>query len=398
MKKELIGLSYGELILKGKNRGFFINSIKRHLKTALRDIEIQEEFSQMGKLFIVPANKEDLAKALKAAMHVFGFIYISPGLMVDKEERVIREAAIELMKKKMAELRKKEALGSDKISFKVKVKRADKSFPIKSPQIAADLGADLLDAIDDLYVDVRNPQITLYLDIREDAFLYTDRYEGMGGLPAASAGRGLLLLSGGIDSPVAAYQLAKRGLAPACLHFHSYPFTSERAKDKAIRLAEQLSKFTGPTRLYMVNLLDSYTAINKNCNKKNTTILSRRMMMRVADELADKYGYQCLISGESLGQVASQTVQGIGAVNQIARYPILRPLIAMDKKDIIKISRDIETYDISIEPYDDCCSIFAPDHPNTRPRIADILADEKKLDIDSMLKKALDSLEIIDIV
>lgn len=397
MRKELIALSYGELILKGKNRGYFIKSIKKHLKTALRDIPIEEEFSQMGKLFIRPKREGDIDRALKAALKVFGFIYVSPGLMVDKEESAIREGAIELMEKKIALLRQNPDFLSKSISFKVKVKRADKSFPIKSPEISARLGSDILDSIEGLHVDVKNPDIILSLEIREDAFLYTDRFEGMGGLPAGTAGRGLLLLSGGIDSPVAAYELAKRGLAVDCMHFHSYPFTSERAKDKALRLAGQLSAYTGPLRVYMINLLDTYTAINKNCQKRNTTLLSRRMMMRIGDALAEKFSYNCMITGESLGQVASQTVQGIGVVNDASSYPILRPLIAMDKKDIIKISRQIETYDISIESYDDCCTIFAPDHPNTRPKLHDILRDEEKLEIEELLEKALESMEIINI-
>lgn len=247
-----------------------------------------------------------------------------------------------------------------------------------------------------LAVDVRHPQIMLAVELREDAFVSVDRYEGVGGLPAGSGGRGLLLLSGGIDSPVAGYEMARRGLALGAVHFHSYPFTSERAQDKAKRLKTQLERSVGPMRLYMINLVKIYTAIAQNCQKKNTTILSRRMMMRIGDRLCERFGYDALLTGESLGQVASQTVQGIHAVNNAAFHPILRPLIATDKTDIISVARSIGTYDLSIEPYDDCCSLFAPEHPNTRPSLQQILEDERHLDVETLVKEALETLEIAE--
>ena len=354
----VVSVSYGELVLKGKNRGMFVAAIKRHLHRALQGIPVIEEFEQFGKLFFV-VREEDVAKTVAACQRVFGLLYVTPGLRVACEEQAIREACRKLMAEKIAEDT------TDKTpTFKVKVKRSNKAFPIPSPTFAATVGDWMLTDFPGLAVDVRHPQIMLAVELREDAFVSVDRYEGVGGLPAGSGGRGLLLLSGGIDSPVAGYEMARRGLALGAVHFHSYPFTSERAQDKAKRLKTQLERSVGPMRLYMINLVKIYTAIAQNCRKKNTTLLSRRMMMRIGDRLCERFGFDALLTGESLGQVASQTVQGIHAVNNAAFHPILRPLIATDKTEIISVARGIGTYDLSIEPYDDCCSLFAPEHPN----------------------------------
>lgn len=386
----VVSVSYGELVLKGKNRGMFVAAIKRHLHRALQGIPVIEEFEQFGKLFFV-VREEDVAKTVAACQRVFGLLYVTPGLRVACEEQAIREACRKLMAEKIAEKT------TDKMpTFKVKVKRSNKAFPIPSPTFAAMVGNWILTDFSALTVDVRHPQITLAVELREDAFVSVDRYEGVGGLPAGSGGRGLLLLSGGIDSPVAGYEMARRGLALGAVHFHSYPFTSERAQDKAKRLKTQLERSVGPMRLYMINLVKIYTAIAQNCQKKNTTILSRRMMMRIGDRLCERFGYDALLTGESLGQVASQTVQGIHAVNNAAFHPILRPLIATDKTDIISVARSIGTYDLSIEPYDDCCSLFAPEHPNTRPSLQQILEDERHLDVETLVKEALETLEIAE--
>lgn len=386
----VVSVSYGELVLKGKNRGMFVAAIKRHLHRALQGIPVIEEFEQFGKLFFV-VREEDVAKTVAACQRVFGLLYVTPGLRVACEEQAIREACRVLMAEKIAENT------TDKTpTFKVKVKRSNKAFPIPSPTFAAMVGDWMLTDFPGLAVDVRHPQIMLAVELREDAFVSVDRYEGVGGLPAGSGGRGLLLLSGGIDSPVAGYEMARRGLALGAVHFHSYPFTSERAQDKAKRLKTQLERSVGPMRLYMINLVKIYTAIAQNCQKKNTTILSRRMMMRIGDRLCERFGYDALLTGESLGQVASQTVQGIHAVNNAAFHPILRPLIATDKTDIISVARSIGTYDLSIEPYDDCCSLFAPEHPNTRPSLQQILEDERHLDVETLVKEALETLEIAE--
>ena len=386
----VVSVSYGELVLKGKNRGMFVAVIKRHLHRALQGIPVIEEFEQFGKLFFV-VREEDVAKTIAACRRVFGLLYVTPGLRVACEEQAIREACRVLMAEKIAENT------TDKTpTFKVKVKRSNKAFPIPSPTFAAMVGDWMLTDFPGLAVDVRHPQIMLAVELREDAFVSVDRYEGVGGLPAGSGGRGLLLLSGGIDSPVAGYEMARRGLALGAVHFHSYPFTSERAQDKAKRLKTQLERSVGPMRLYMINLVKIYTAIAQNCRKKNTTLLSRRMMMRIGDRLCERFGFDALLTGESLGQVASQTVQGIHAVNNAAFHPILRPLIATDKTEIISVARGIGTYDLSIEPYDDCCSLFAPEHPNTRPSLQQILEDERHLDVETLVKEAMETLEIAE--
>ena len=386
----VVSVSYGELVLKGKNRGMFVAAIKRHLHRALQGIPVIEEFEQFGKLFFV-VREEDVEKTIAACRRVFGLLYVTPGLRVACEEQAIREACRVLMAEKIAENT------TDKTpTFKVKVKRSNKAFPIPSPTFAAMVGDWMLTDFPGLAVDVRHPQIMLAVELREDAFVSVDRYEGVGGLPAGSGGRGLLLLSGGIDSPVAGYEMARRGLALGAVHFHSYPFTSERAQDKAKRLKTQLERSVGPMRLYMINLVKIYTAIAQNCRKKNTTLLSRRMMMRIGDRLCERFGFDALLTGESLGQVASQTVQGIHAVNNAAFHPILRPLIATDKTEIISVARGIGTYDLSIEPYDDCCSLFAPEHPNTRPSLQQILEDERHLDVETLVKEAMETLEIAE--
>ncbi|WP_083428272.1 tRNA uracil 4-sulfurtransferase ThiI [Murdochiella vaginalis] len=388
--QSVVSVSYGELVLKGKNRGMFVAAIKRHLHRALQDIHVAEEFEQFGKLFFV-VREEDVAATVSACRRVFGLLYVTPGLRVACEETAIREACRALMTQKLAET------DADQTpTFKVKVKRSNKTFPIPSPDFAAIVGDWMLTDFPSLRVDVRDPQITLAVEIREDAFVSVERYEGVGGLPAGSGGRGLLLLSGGIDSPVAGYEIARRGLALGGVHFHSYPFTSERAQDKAKRLKAQLERSVGPMRLYMINLVKIYTAIAQNCRKKNTTLLSRRMMMRIADRLCERFGYHALITGESLGQVASQTVQGIHVVNNAAFHPILRPLIATDKTAIIEVARELGTYELSIEPYDDCCSLFAPEHPNTRPALEQILEDEGHLDVEALVEEALETLEIVE--
>lgn len=395
MKKDwVVAVSFGELILKGKNRSRFIKNAVDHIDLATRDLPIRERFFDCGKYFL-GVEEKDLDLAMKGVQKVFGLVYITPSLRVDREKEDIFQAAKILTMEKLEKLRK-ENPEKEKFTFKVRTKRGDKSYPHPSPEVSAWLGGELLDAFSDLAVDVHNPDFTLHVEIRTKAFVYIDRVKGMGGLPWGSSGRGLLLLSGGIDSPAAGFAIARRGMAIGAVHFHAYPYTSERAKDKALRLAAQMTKSVGPMRVYMVNILDTYLACKEKCQPRNTTLLSRRMMMRIADLLCDRYHYDAMITGESLGQVASQTIQSISVINNAAKHPILRPFIAEDKNQIIEISRRIGTYDLSILPYEDSCSIFAPDQPNTKPKLEHILEDEKKLDLPDLIEKALSSLTIID--
>lgn len=374
-------------MLKGKNRKKFINdSIKQVLK-ALENFEVGEHFLDYGKLFI-EVNKEDFDAIIERARMVFGLSYVYPSIQVEKNLEDIEKGIIELINNENIE---------GNVTFKAFANRADKSFDMNSMQIAAKVGGMVLRNFDNFSVDVKNPQKEIHVDIRQKAYVYMDKIKSIGGLPIGTGGRALLLLSGGIDSPVAGFEIASRGVEIAALHFHSYPFTSERAQEKAKALARQLSIYLGEINYYQVNLLNIYTAINKNCRERYTTVIARRFMMRIGEEIANKYRYDGFVTGEALGQVASQTIQSISVVNAATNLPILRPLINMDKVDIIDKAKWIDTYDISIEPYDDCCSFFAPDRPATKPKLFDILREEEKLDIDALIEDALSTLEITKI-
>ncbi|EHR35511.1 tRNA uracil 4-sulfurtransferase ThiI [Helcococcus kunzii] len=383
----LLGISFGELMLKGKNRKKFINdSIKQVLK-ALENFEIKDHFLDNEKLF-VEVNKEEFDEIVEKARMVFGLSYVYPCLQVEKDLESIEKGIIEYINFKDIK---------DNVTFKAYGTRADKSFEMNSMEIAREVGAFVLRNFSNFKVDIKNPEKKVYVDIRQKAYIYMDKIPTIGGLPMGTGGKAILLLSGGIDSPVAGFEMARRGVEIAAVHFHSYPFTSERAQDKVKRLAEKMSIYLGTIKLFQINLLPIYTAINKNCKARFTTILSRRFMMRISEILAEKYRYDGFVTGEALGQVASQTIQSISVVNDATRLPIFRPLINMDKSEIIEKAKWIETYDISIEPYDDCCSFFAPDRPATKPRLYDILREEEKLNVEALIEEALESLEIIEV-
>lgn len=379
--KWVIGISFGELMLKGKNRMSFVEKSIKQIRKACREYHLGDHLFDQGKLFI-EAPVEEFDGIIAKIKMVFGLLYVYPTLVVEKDYDAIEEACKLLLK------------DEGQITFKVKATRAGKSFKDNSMEIAAEVGGRILKNFSNLKVDIKNPEKTVYVDIRKYAYVYGERIKCIGGLPMGTGGRALLLLSGGIDSPVAGFEMARRGVEIGAIHFHSYPFTSERAQDKVKRLAEQMSTYVGEFRLYNINLLNIYTAINKNCRPRFTTVLARRFMMRIGEILARRDGFDGFITGEALGQVASQTIQGISVVNDATSLPILRPLINMDKTEIIDLAKMIGTYDISIEPYDDCCSFFAPDRPATKPRLNDILREEEHLDIDGLVQDALDSLEI----
>lgn len=380
----LLGVSFGELMLKGKNRKKFINdSIKQILKS-IEGFEVGEYFLDHEKLFI-EVQKDDFDEIIDKVKMVFGLSYVYKSIQTEKNLKDIEQAVIEIIKDKGIE---------ENVTFKAFGNRADKSFDMNSMQIAAKVGGFVLKNFDNFKVDIKNPEVEVYVDIRQKAYVYLDKIKTIGGLPIGTGGRAMLLLSGGIDSPVAGFEMASRGVEIAALHFHSYPFTSERAQDKSQRLAQKLSMYLGEINYYQINLLKIYTAINKNCRPRYTTIIARRFMMRIGEKLAEKYRYDGFVTGEALGQVASQTIQSISVVNDATRLPIFRPLINLDKIDIIEKAKRIDTYETAIEPYDDCCSFFAPDRPATKPRLYDILREEEKLDVDALVEEALETLEI----
>lgn len=385
--KALLAVSFGELFLKGANRKKFFNDALAHIENNIKEIGYNNFYLESGKLYI-DANIDKFDQLIEQIQKVFGIAYIDKVYKVSKDENDIYLAV-----KKSIE----ENYGNENKSFKVITKRVDKSFKYTSPELNVIIGDKILDDFINLKVDIHKPDFKVFIDIKTSAYVYTKRYPGLGGLPIGSSGNGLLLLSGGIDSPVAGFLMAKRGMKINAIHFHSYPYTSLKAKEKAIDLAKIMSNYTGKMQLFIINLSEIYKAIASNCDRRNTTILSRRFMVRICEKLANKYDFQVLITGDSLGQVASQTLESLTVVENASALPIFRPLIAMDKKDIVDLSKKIGSYEKSIEPFDDCCSIFAPDKPVTKPRLKYIENDENNLDIENLINEALETLEIIEI-
>ena len=382
----VINVSLGEIFLKGKNRKTFVKRAIRQIKNGTKDLDIKDIYFEQGKVYLL-CDKELIEDVIERLQMIFGLDVIYPALRVEKNMEDISKGVLEILKDK----------NDKEYTFKIEGKRTDKSFHLTSPELSRELGGVVLRNKDNFKVNVKNPEIEVLVEVRDYGYISIEKREGAGGLPLGSSGRGLLLLSGGIDSPVAGYKRGHRGMDIDCLYFNSFPFTSKRAEDKAIRLAKSLSTYLGDIRYYSVNLLESYNEIKKNCKEKFTTVLARRMMMRIAERISEENEYQALITGESLGQVASQTVESMHVVDDSTNMLILRPLVTMDKKEIIDIAEKIGTYDISIEPHLDCCSFFAPDRPVTKPRLNDILREEEKLDIDKLVDNALEKMEIIEI-
>jgi len=387
--ERVISVSLGEVVLKGLNRKYFENKLIENIKRALKNFGDYKIYKEQGKLYIEGLENVE-SDVIKKLTKIFGIIYVSPCIRTSTDIEDIKKASIILLKEKTVQLQ-------GVVTFKVNTTRSDKRYPLISPEVSRIVGAAILDNLSNVKVDVVTPNITLYIDIKENAYVYIDKFKSRGGLPIGTNGKGLLLLSGGIDSPVAGYMMAKRGLEIDCLHFHSYPFTSQRAEEKVLKLAEELSLYTGPLKLYSINLLNIQKHINENCPEDQMTILSRRFMMRIGERLANENKYDCLITGENLGQVASQTIESIKVIEQSVNTTILRPLIGFDKTDIIKMAIDIETYETSILPYEDCCTVFLPKHPLTRPKLEEILISEENLDIEFLIDEAFKDKKIYKI-
>lgn len=384
----LISVSFGELTLKGDNRKDFENRIIRKIKKAIESFEIDEFYKEQGKVYI-KANREFYKEMIEKIKKVFGIFYICEVLRCKKDICDIEQ----MTKKLIFDLDIKE-----KKTFKVFINRVDKKFTPKSPELSKMLGGVVLKNFGNfLKVDVHNPQIHLFVDVKEYVYGYVKRYKGFGGLPIGSSGRGLLLLSGGIDSPVAGFVMGKRGMEIGVIHFHSYPFTSERAEEKVKDLAKILSEYVGKFTMTSINLFPIQKEIASKCPEKEITILARIFMMKIAEKLAVKQNYNALVTGESLGQVASQTIQGLTVVDKLIDISILRPLIAMDKTEIIDIARTIGTYETSILPFEDCCTVFLPKHPVTKPKIEDITKSLSLLDVDSLIKEAISNKKVYNI-
>lgn len=381
--KELISVSFGEIALKGLNRRYFEDQLIKNIRRAIKDLNIERIYKEQGKVYI-EAPESNFPKIINRLKKVFGLVNISPCIRIDKTMEAIEEAAIKAIKGK----------GDGVRTFKVQTNRADKNFPIKSPEVSRTIGGIILNEFPGLKVDVHNPDMYVYIDIKQNVYVYTEKIKGYGGLPIGTNGKALLLLSGGIDSPVAGFMMAKRGVEISAVHYHSYPFTSERSEEKVKELAKILSRYTGKIKMYSVNILEIQKQINLKCKENEMTILSRRFMMRLAEKIAEKEGLNGLITGESLGQVASQTIEGIGVTNAVVKLPVFRPLIGFDKVDIVNIAKDIETYETSILPFEDCCTVFLPKHPVTKPKLEDILKSEEPLDVEYLVDEAIENMKV----
>lgn len=390
MNRHLFIVRFGETALKGKNKSYFEKKLVDRVKKILRKFSGVDVYREEGLVF-VSANSENSQEELVGEISkVFGISSISPAVETNPNMEDIYETAVNFM----MNLIEKESVRT----FKVEAKRADKNFPVKSPEIARLVGGEVLKGCKVLKVDVRNPQVCLHVDVRRDkAYIYRKKIQGYGGLPLGTNGKGMLLLSGGIDSPVAGWMMAKRGMSIEAIHFHSYPYTSQRAQEKVEDLARQISIYCGDFKLHIVNLLPVQEEIIKTCPEEETTILVRRFMMKIAEKVGEQTGAKTLITGESLGQVASQTTESIVCTDQSVTMPVLRPLIAMDKVDIMDVAKKIGTYETSILPYEDCCTVFLPKHPVTRPKLESILHSEEKLNVDKLVAEAMKNVQIKNI-
>lgn len=382
-------VKYGEIGLKGKNRYYFEETLVKRIEEALAKIDGTFTVTRpQGRIF-VEGSGFDEDEVIDALSKVFGIIWICPCVMTD-------DTGFDDLSKQIIDYLKEE-LGDKPFTFKVEARRARKNYPMNSMEINRELGERILDAFPASKVDVHHPEHLVEVEIRERINFHIFYHKGVGGMPVGTAGKAMLLLSGGIDSPVAGYMIARRGVTIDATYFHAPPYTSERAKQKVVDLAKIISKYTGPIRLHVVNFTDIQMAIYEKCPHDELTIIMRRYMMIIAEHFANEDGDMALITGESLGQVASQTMQSLYVTDHAATLPVFRPLIGFDKQDIIEISEKIGTYETSILPYEDCCTIFVAKHPVTKPRLDVIERSEKKLAdvIDDMLQTAYDTTETI---
>lgn len=381
--KKIIIVRYCEIHLKGKNRGFFERLLQENVQKALADI-LHSMRILNARYLIENFNEDDYAEIEKKLLKVPGIHSFSPAYVVKSDLDEITECVKYLCDGKAGE-------------FKVETNRADKTFPMTSVQVSCELGGRLLDFNPNLTVNVVNPQFVVSVDMREsgETLIYTDVVKGIGGLPTGSSGKGVLMLSGGIDSPVAGFMLARRGMRLDAVHFHSYPYTSEAAKKKVETLCKMVSEYAGSMNLYVVKFTHIQEEIHEKCPEELMITMMRRLMMRITEKIASSHGGQAIITGESLGQVASQTIESITSSNSVVKMPVLRPLIALDKLEIIEIANKIGTYDTSILPYEDCCTVFLPKFPAIKPKMETILKAESALDVETLVNEAIENLEVI---
>ena len=381
--REILLCKYGEIVLKGANRRYFEETLCKTLRFRAKHYGNFNITRSQSTLTIEPLDDmADVDGMFESASKVFGIVGISRCAVCEKDMTRIEETVREYIPQFLI----------GKKTFKVIAKRSDKRFPLDSMQISAQVGGYVLSCVPQIRVDVHDPEIVVHVEIRENyAYIHAGQFKGAGGMPVGTNGKGLLLLSGGIDSPVAGFMIAKRGVLLEAVHFESFPYTSERAREKVFELAREVAQYAGSLNVHVVSLTHIQEELVKHCEEDYFTLLLRRYMMAIADRLAHKLDCGALITGESLGQVASQTMQAIGVTDPMTSLPVFRPCIGMDKEEIIQIARRIGTFETSIQPYEDCCTVFTPKHPRTRPELAKVIEQEKKLDFDALVEEALES-------
>ena len=380
--REVLLVRYGEVFLKGQNRPFFLRKLVDHVKAAVQEVHGHVWLSE-GRIYVSDYTDQD--EAIRRVSRVFGVHSVSPAIEMEKDsfEAICAQAA-KMMEKKTG-------------TFKVLAKRSDKQYPMDSPTIMREAGGYILDHVPQLSVDVNNPDHEITIEIRKLAYLSVDRTMAVSGMPMGTNGKACLLLSGGIDSPVAGFMIAKRGVELCCVHYHSFPYTSERAKEKVLELARILSEYCGKMRVYIVPFTEIQMQIHEKCPENFTTLIMRRYMMRIAEILARKDGAQALITGESIGQVASQTMEALGCTDEVVSMPVFRPCVGMDKSEIIERADKIGTMETSSLPYEDCCTVFTPKHPATHPRKELVRRAEEKLDSQALIDAAIEGTEIVEV-
>ncbi len=384
-------IKYAEIGLKGNNRYIFENALRDRIKEALNPFGDYNVSKEQGRIFVECPEGYDYEETVSALTKVFGISSICPVVVIESSQW-------DILTKGVGDY--VEAMYQDRnITFKVEAKRADKNYRYTSPEICIEMGAYLLKRFPELKVDVHDPYVRVTVEVRTKCYVYSIVIPGLGGMPVGSGGKAMLLLSGGIDSPVAGYMISKRGVSLAATYFHAPPYTSDRAKQKVVDLAGKISKYCGKLKLFVVNFTDIQLYIYDQCPHEELTIIMRRYMMRIAEKIAEQEGCLGLITGESIGQVASQTMYSLAATNEVCTMPVYRPLIAFDKKDICEIAEKIDTFETSIQPFEDCCTIFVAKHPVTRPSVKVINKSERKLEekIDELFEEALNTVEVIEV-
>ena len=387
--KEILLCKYGEIVLKGANRKSFEDMLSREMKKRASAYGNFDIYRAQSTIYVEPKDEDaDMDGMFEAASKVFGIVAIARAAVCEKNMEAISRTAKEYVPQFLA----------GKKTFKVEAKRSDKAFALDSMQISREIGGDILEACPQIRVDVHNPDVIVKVEIREfGAYISAGQFKGAGGMPVGSNGKGLLLLSGGIDSPVAGWMLAKRGVRLDAIHFESFPYTSERAREKVLELAQIVSEYAGDIFVHVVSLTHIQEELVKACEEDYFTLLLRRYMMTIAEKVAREKGCAALITGESLGQVASQTMQALGVTDAAVNLPVFRPCIGMDKEEIVTIARKIGTFETSIQPYEDCCTVFTPRHPRTKPELEKVLVQENKLDFNALVEEAMGTLYTVHI-